>query len=295
MVNNLLLSVILGLVFVGTLYPLVAEALTGEKLSVGPPYFNSVAGPIALAAGALIMAPGRCCAGGATAAPSSAADRAAGPARRRWRCSRCRPARAGHRHPAAARPGPRAGVGAGQPRAAVEAQPAAHAALHLGHGDRPSRHRRRLAGMASESAFTKETLVAARPGETVEVGPWPVRFDRRRCPVAGPELDGGRGASSPRAAATARRSCSSRRRACSARRRPRPARRRSRPAGRPALHRARRAGRAGPLAAAAVVEAVRHPDLARRRAGRARRPARADRPPARASGAQRRRGEEACA
>ena len=47
-VNNLLLSVILGTVFVGTLYPLFVEALSGEKLSVGAPYFNSVAGPLAL-------------------------------------------------------------------------------------------------------------------------------------------------------------------------------------------------------------------------------------------------------
>jgi cytochrome c-type biogenesis protein CcmF len=45
--NNLLLSVILGLVFIGTLYPLVTQAL-GEEISVGPPYFNAVAGPIAL-------------------------------------------------------------------------------------------------------------------------------------------------------------------------------------------------------------------------------------------------------
>src|ERR671916_1454441 len=37
--NNLLLSAILGVVFVGTLYPLGVEAATGEKLSVGPPYF----------------------------------------------------------------------------------------------------------------------------------------------------------------------------------------------------------------------------------------------------------------
>jgi cytochrome c-type biogenesis protein CcmF len=47
-VNNLLLSVILGVVFVGTLYPLFVEALSGEKLSVGAPYFNAVAGPLAL-------------------------------------------------------------------------------------------------------------------------------------------------------------------------------------------------------------------------------------------------------
>ena len=47
-INNLLLSVILGIVFLGTLYPLFVEAISGEKLSVGAPYFNSVAGPLAL-------------------------------------------------------------------------------------------------------------------------------------------------------------------------------------------------------------------------------------------------------
>jgi cytochrome c-type biogenesis protein CcmF len=34
-----------------------------------------------------------------------------------------------------------------------------------------------MAGMASESAFTKETLIAARPGETAEVGPFTIRFN----------------------------------------------------------------------------------------------------------------------
>ena len=47
-INNLMLSVILGIVFLGTLYPLFVEALSGEKLSVGAPYFNAVAGPLAL-------------------------------------------------------------------------------------------------------------------------------------------------------------------------------------------------------------------------------------------------------
>jgi cytochrome c-type biogenesis protein CcmF len=46
--NNLILSVILGIVFLGTLYPLFVEAVSGEKLSVGAPYFNAVAGPLAL-------------------------------------------------------------------------------------------------------------------------------------------------------------------------------------------------------------------------------------------------------
>ena len=53
-INNLILSVILGIVFVGTLYPLFAEAVTGEKLSVGAPYFNSVAGPLALILAVLV-------------------------------------------------------------------------------------------------------------------------------------------------------------------------------------------------------------------------------------------------
>ena len=53
-INNLLLSVILGIVFLGTLYPLFVEALSGEKLSVGAPYFNAVAGPLALILAALV-------------------------------------------------------------------------------------------------------------------------------------------------------------------------------------------------------------------------------------------------
>ena len=53
-INNLILSVILGVVFVGTLYPLFVEAVSGEKLSVGAPYFNAVAGPLALLLAALV-------------------------------------------------------------------------------------------------------------------------------------------------------------------------------------------------------------------------------------------------
>jgi cytochrome c-type biogenesis protein CcmF len=41
-------------VFVGTLYPLFVEAVSGEKLSVGAPYFNAVAGPLALLLAALV-------------------------------------------------------------------------------------------------------------------------------------------------------------------------------------------------------------------------------------------------
>ncbi|MDH4743261.1 heme lyase CcmF/NrfE family subunit [Sphingomonas sp. CBMAI 2297] len=46
--NNLLLSVILGVVFIGTLYPLVAQA-AGVQLSIGAPFFEKAAVPVALA------------------------------------------------------------------------------------------------------------------------------------------------------------------------------------------------------------------------------------------------------
>jgi cytochrome c-type biogenesis protein CcmF len=42
--NNVLLTVACATIFVGTLYPLALESLTGEKISVGPPYFNATFG-----------------------------------------------------------------------------------------------------------------------------------------------------------------------------------------------------------------------------------------------------------
>ena len=45
--NNIFLSVILAVVLIGTLYPLAAEAM-GDKISVGPPYFNKATVPIAV-------------------------------------------------------------------------------------------------------------------------------------------------------------------------------------------------------------------------------------------------------
>ncbi len=46
--NNLLLTTACATVLVGTLYPLALEALTGDKISVGPPYFNATFGPLML-------------------------------------------------------------------------------------------------------------------------------------------------------------------------------------------------------------------------------------------------------
>ena len=57
--NNLLLMLALAVVLIGTLYPLAYEVATGgEKLSVGPPYFNRVFVPLALAlAGCMALVP----------------------------------------------------------------------------------------------------------------------------------------------------------------------------------------------------------------------------------------------
>lgn len=44
--NNLLLTTCCATVLTGTLYPLALEALTGEKISVGAPYFNLTFGPL---------------------------------------------------------------------------------------------------------------------------------------------------------------------------------------------------------------------------------------------------------
>jgi len=42
--NNLLITTACATVFVGTLYPLALDALTGAKISVGPPFFNATFG-----------------------------------------------------------------------------------------------------------------------------------------------------------------------------------------------------------------------------------------------------------
>ncbi|HET6943637.1 MAG TPA: heme lyase CcmF/NrfE family subunit [Sphingomicrobium sp.] len=182
-VNNLLLTVILGIVFIGTLYPLIAEALSGEKLSVGAPYFNAVAGPLAILLGILL---------------------AVGPLLS-WRGE----SRAIMRKLAlpaliaattlviAILALPQAGLlskfglalAAGLLPAAIApltGRNPLHTPLmtwgmviaHLGVAVA-------IAGMASDSAFTVEKLTAVKPGESVNVGPWLVRFENVS-PVGGP-------------------------------------------------------------------------------------------------------------
>jgi len=57
LINNILMMVVCGTVFLGTIYPLMIEVLTGDKISVGAPYFNSTVVPIIMS-GILIMGVG---------------------------------------------------------------------------------------------------------------------------------------------------------------------------------------------------------------------------------------------
>ena len=173
-INNLFLSVILGVVFVGTLYPLFVEAVSGEKLSVGAPYFNAVAGPLALLLAVLV---------------------AIGPLLS-WRRER-RPVFKQLQVPAllggtalaitiilwpSMRVLPRAGFTIAAYLAAASILPLIRrnplraplatwgmVVAHLGIAVA-------LLGMASNAAFTSERLAIARPGEILTVGPWQVQL-----------------------------------------------------------------------------------------------------------------------
>ena len=182
-VNNLLLSVILGVVFVGTLYPLAAEALSGEKLSVGPPYFNAVAGPLALLLAALLFVGpllrwrrdrrplGRWVATSIlTALVVLALTYALAPAMSIL-------SRLGLAFGIALLPAsiaPLFGRSLKRTPLAVWGMVLAHFGVGVA-----------LIGMASDSAFTAEKLAVARPGDKLTVGPWLVEL-AGVAPVAGP-------------------------------------------------------------------------------------------------------------
>ncbi len=182
--NNLLLSVILGVVLIGTLYPIVAAGAFGVQLSVGPPFFNKAAGPVALALVAIM---------------------AAGPLMR-WRrddggavlnrmlmpfslTMAVLVALIIFANSAGVLPIAGLALAAGLAAASVaplwkrnlRRTPLFTYGMVLAHlGIAVS-----LAGMASESAFTKETLVAARIGQPQRVGPYSVTLEGI-VPVLGP-------------------------------------------------------------------------------------------------------------
>jgi cytochrome c-type biogenesis protein CcmF len=181
--NNLLLTVILGVVFVGTLYPLFVEAVTGTKLSVGAPYFDAVAGPLALLLALLV------CIG-----PLLNWKRDSGERLKRLAI----PALLGVTViviSVIVIPGTsvlsKAGLGIAAMLAVASFLPLfgrklkrtplttwAMVVAHFGAAVA-------IAGMAASTLLTKEVLTAARPGEQVAVGPWLVEFETVT-PTAGP-------------------------------------------------------------------------------------------------------------
>jgi len=50
LLNNVIMLIVCATVFLGTIYPLIIEALTNDKISVGEPYFNSTVIPIMIPA-----------------------------------------------------------------------------------------------------------------------------------------------------------------------------------------------------------------------------------------------------
>jgi cytochrome c-type biogenesis protein CcmF len=174
-INNLILSVILGIVFVGTLYPLFVEAVNGEKLSVGAPYFNSVAAPLALIL-ALLVGVG----------PLLSWRRERRPVFRLLTIPALLGASAlvitiilGPDMPIL----PRLGLTVAAYLAAASILPLVGrnplrtplatwgmAVAHFGIAIA-------LAGMAANAAFTSERLAVAKPGETLKVGPWLVQLE----------------------------------------------------------------------------------------------------------------------
>ena len=179
--NNVMLTATLGIVLLGTLYPLLAEAL-GDRVSVGPPYFNPATAVFVLPM-LIVMAIGPLL---------------------RWRrdgLARLRmivvlPALvvlivaawlAWHGVNLLPLLGIAFGIGLltialvplrGRRLRTVTLPLWGMVVAHFGIGVA-------LLGIACDSAFSTEKLVAARIGETVTVGPWLVRLGRVE-PVTGP-------------------------------------------------------------------------------------------------------------
>ncbi len=181
-INNVLLTCTLGVVLIGTLYPLLAEAF-GAQVSVGPPYFNPMAAVFVLPM-LVVMAVGPLL---------------------RWRRDGLMRVRAMVALPAllglavlvwaAAQGGagvlPSLGLALGLALALASLLPLRGRNLrrtplniwgmvlaHFGIAVA-------LIGAASDSAFTQERLVALAPGGKTNAGPWTLTL-RRISPVAGP-------------------------------------------------------------------------------------------------------------
>ena len=53
--NNILMITSIFSIFLGVTYPLIIESISGEKVSIGPPYYNTIFAPIILTASIFIM------------------------------------------------------------------------------------------------------------------------------------------------------------------------------------------------------------------------------------------------
>ncbi len=180
--NNVMLTSILGIVLMGTLYPLVTEAM-GQKVSVGPPYFNPMAAVFVVPMLLVLMA---------------------GPLLR-WRADNLGRVRMSLLVPAAvlvvaALAAIMLAPGKVLPIIGLALAPALAIASFMPLRGREIRRVKlptwgmviahfgvavALFGMASDSAFTSEKLVAVHTGESAVVGPWRVTLASIE-PVAGP-------------------------------------------------------------------------------------------------------------
>ncbi|MFM5929433.1 MAG: heme lyase CcmF/NrfE family subunit [Novosphingobium sp.] len=181
-VNNVMLTCTLGIVLVGTLYPLLAEAL-GQQVSIGPPYFNPFTA-IFVVPMLIVMAVGPLL---------------------RWRRDELGRVRKWLIVPAVLA---LAGLGLGialapshvLPIIGLGLAPAIGLASLLPLKGRKLRQVKlplwgmvlahfgiavSLFGMASDSAFTTEKLVAVNEGDKVAVGPWQIAL-KSVDPAAGP-------------------------------------------------------------------------------------------------------------
>ncbi len=182
--NNLLLCVILGLVLVGTLYPLLTEMM-GVRVSVGPPYFDAVIGPLTLLLMVvLVVGPilrwrrdeGRKL-GRAAVLPALAAGAAGalvlafGLGRVSWLSGLGLVVAAAV---AVASVLPLVGRDLRRTPLFTWGMVIAHLGCAVS-----------LGGMAADSAFSTEKLAAARPGDVIETSGWRVTF-AAVSPLAGP-------------------------------------------------------------------------------------------------------------
>jgi len=181
--NNVMLSAILGIVLVGTLYPLLTEAF-GEKVSVGPPYFNPM-GAIFFVPMLIVMAIGPLLRWRDDAA-GRLSTKLAIPALAAAATALALVAMA-----PSIKPLPFLGIALAAGLAIASVLPLVGRELkrtplqvwgmvvaHLGIACV-------LFGVASDSAFSTEKLVASRVGETHQVGPYRITL-RDVEPVAGP-------------------------------------------------------------------------------------------------------------